>query len=118
MENQFGLTDFRKTAEIRVKKLFAKATQTWSLDGKKSKAIIIDCDDGYRYIVTGRLTPFILKYKQRGKHWKWVSLEDIMGVETMAENVMSSDTRKNSLALRAIFKRLIPVNPETPNRII
>ena len=116
--NQFGLNDFRNTAEIRAKKLFAKSTKTWSLDGKKSKSIIIDCNDGYRYIVTGRLYPFILKYKQRGKNWKWISLEDIMGVETIAENVASADTRKNSLALRAIFKRLIlapSVNPIDTN---
>lgn len=105
--DRFNITDFKKVAEIRVKNLFAQATQAWTCTSRTT-LIIIDCKDGFRYIVTGRINPFIVKYKQRKNGWKWVSHEDIMGVETMAENVSSPSLRKGSLALRFIFNKIIP----------
>lgn len=110
MDPHFTISDFASSAKIRVKNLMDGADSVWSTHNRK--LVIID-KGGYRYIVTGLMSPFLLKYKQRGKNWKWVSLEDILGRETLSENVQSDSTRKSSLALRSIFKRLVPyIKPE------
>ena len=105
MESSQNLSDFRKMAEFRVKGLLDKSKQSWRIGIGTNKLLVIDCEDGYRYIVTSRLDYFILRYKQRGKNWKWISSENMVGHVTSAEN-SSPSARKSSLNLRSIFKRL------------